>query len=177
MAYEDIYSNPMGFGTSGNQGTMSMEYGGYQPDVGSSFQQPSYQSSAPPLDYGGNLNYPQYGGGEQSNFSTAGGLMGTAGTAATMTGNPYAMAGGLALKGLGQVSSIYGKYRERQESRKRYEEALAMWEEDRKKQEEDRQREIQRAQRQENVFGSQFSQGLEDRFAGAYGGYRQPGGG
>jgi len=76
---------------------------------------------------------------------------------------------------VGTGFDIYGKYQQRQQAQQQYQDAVREWERQRIIEEEDRQREIMRQQRQEAYFGGQYSQGLEDRFAGAYGGYRQGG--
>jgi hypothetical protein len=92
-----------------------------------------------------------------------------------MTGNPVGMGVGAAFK-VGSVGlDAYGKYQEREDAKNRYDDAMAAWREEKRIETEDRGREALRQERQEGYFGADYSQNLEDRFAGGYGGYRQGG--
>ena len=145
-------------------------------------QPTSYSSYAPAntkLSYGGNLNYPDYGGGVGSGAVNEG-LSGTSDVmdAASMIPGPqqpWIAGGNMAIKGIGTIAGIYGKYQDRQEAKKRYEASMIEYKRLQQVEAQDREREERRQERQEGYFASDFAQGLEDRFAGAYGGYRQPG--
>jgi len=119
---------------------------------------------------------PSYGGAISSGYSDAGGVANQAGDAAIASGNPYAAMAGTGAKIIGTGLDIYGKYQQREEADIRHKEALRQYKLDKEQENIDRAREQERLQRQENYFGGEYSQGLEDRFAGSYGGYRQAGG-
>lgn len=105
----------------------------------------------------------------------AGSGLNAAGDNAMSSGNPYVMAGGVAAKAIGTGLDFYGKYEAREEARRAHEEALSRYNEEKRIEAEDRAREQNRQNRQEAYVGGEYSQDLEDRFSGSYGGYRQPG--
>lgn len=130
--------------------------------------------------YQSQLQQPSYGNyATTSTASDIGGSVSNVGegvtTAGADTGNPYLAGGGLALQAVGTGLDFYGKYQARDEADRRYKDAMAQYQEQLRVEQEDRAREAQRQQRQENYFGADYSQQLEDRFAGQYGGYRQGG--
>jgi len=137
-----------------NEGVFATQ--GYNPnqaisgDFSSAYQTPSFAPQAT-----GGAPAPEAPGGPGMDY------MGMAGTAAQV--------GGMAL-------DAYGKYQDREEAKARYNDAMDEYKRQQRVEEKDRLREGQRQQRQENYFGADYSQNLEDRFAGSYGGYRQPGG-
>ena len=118
----------------------------------------------------------------QSQASQMGGSMNTAGDAvgqaAMIPGpqQPFVAGASLGLKTAGSVADIYGKYVEREEAKQRYETQLKLAQQVEKERKEALATEKARQSRQEGYFASDFSQGLEDRLAGSYGGYRTPGG-
>ena len=136
------------------------------------FKAQGYQS--PNQDISGAYQTPSYPQ-SSSGLQDAGSVVSAGGDEAMATGNPYAMIGGAAAKGVGTALDFYGKYEAREQARRDQDEAMARYNEAKRVEEEDRQREIQRQGRQEGYFGGDYAQGLEDRFSGSYGGYRQGG--
>lgn len=123
-----------------------------------------------------------YDDGGPSGASKAGGYMDTAGNtalaAAPATGPaaPYVAAGGLILKGAGTVASIYGKYKDREEAKERYENVLDQWNKSEAERKADKIREAARADRQEAYFAADYAKDTTDYFANSYSGQRTPGG-
>jgi len=155
---------------------------GYNPNLYNtgSFQTQPYQpqSGAISGSYGSYQapSYPVQGSGSGGGgFETAGSTLNAGGDAAMASGNPYVKAGGMVTKAIGAGFDMYGKYQAREDAKKQHEEALARYNEEKRIEAEDRAREQNRQDRQEAYSGGQYSQNLEDRFAGGYGGYRQPG--
>jgi len=153
-------------------------YAGYQTDQGTAGVGEISMGPPPAPEFGPGpsqappLPYPVPGG---SNQADVGQTMDTAGNVAIMSGNPYAMLAGGALKLGGMGLSAYGKYKEREEAKRRYDEQLRQWElaeGDRKRRQA---REDARQRRQEGYFAAQYSQDLMDNLSGSYGGYRTPG--
>lgn len=178
----------------GNVGYTRADTGYYPQYLGGGSQQPSYsnqlasysspttgalsgQLSAGPYESALTTGYaqpPSYQA-QGSTVGDVGGALDQAGNAAIATGNPYAMIGGAVAKTAGTGLQVYGKYQAREDAKRREEEAMAAYREQLRIEQEDRQREIARQGRQEDYFGADYSAGLEDRFAGSYGGYRQGG--
>jgi len=104
-----------------------------------------------------------------------GGHMDTADNVAVMSGNPYAMAAGGVLKLGGMGLSAYGKYKEREEAKKRYDDQVMRWKQAEEERLQRQAMEDKRRARQEGYFASQYSQDLMSDLAGAYGGFRTPG--
>lgn len=116
---------------------------------------------------------PYEGGGPGQAVSGAGDVLGAA---SLIPGpqQPWIAGGALALKGVGTVASLYGKYQDRQEARRRYQQQLDIWKQSEAERQQDKALEARRRERQEGYFAGQYSQELQDRLAGAYGGYRTP---
>ncbi len=121
--------------------------------------------------------YGGYQGAASDIGGAASGAGDTLGSAAMIPGpqQPFLAGASLGLKGVGTVESIYGKYQERQDANKRYQEQLKAWELREEERKADKALEAQRRDRQEGYFSSEFNQNLVDDLAGSYGGYRTPG--
>lgn len=146
MAYESYNPN---FGYASGLGSTSQ---GQQP-----IQQPTYQ--------------PQ-----ENTFSSAGEITSQVGQGTpNPTMNPYIEGGKMGMQAIGMGLDFYGKYQARQDAKQQHAEAVKRWEDAKAVEEIDRAREQQRQGRQEAYFAGDYSQGLEDRFAGSYGGYQQGG--
>lgn len=141
--------------TSGGQ--QSSPYGGYSPSGRPMNPHPAYKAQS-----SGNL---------LSSIGDAG-L-----TAAPMTGPaaPYvAIASGVA-KVAGEGIKLYSAFQEAEQAEKEYKELMKEWKKQKRREEEDRRRELKRQKMQDAYAGSSQAAALEDRFASAYGGYRQGG--
>lgn len=189
MAMEDYYGKyPV------NAPSAMIGYEGYTPDYlapgGSDYQAPELydvDSGANLMNEGktGGANYGGYldmaksflGGGGKSNTKagSVANLLDQGGNAAIMSGNPIAMGVGTAAKVAATGLNVYDAFQSEEQARKNYEQALRDWEDDRRRELEDEQREERRRERQEGYYGAKYSASLEDRFADAYSGTRQPG--
>ena len=89
---------------------------------------------------------------------------------------PFVAGAGLALKGIGTVASIYGKYQDRQDAKDRYADTLEQWETSERERKEDKAQEAKRADRQEGYFAADYAKDTTDYFANSYPGQRTPGG-
>lgn len=131
----------------------------------------------PSVDLGGmdNLQAPS-NAGQNANMVSSGldAASSVAGAGANIPGpqQPFVAGASLALKGAGTIAGIYGKYQERAEAKQKYDAALKQWESAERDRIADKAREEKRKQRQEGYFASEFNQGLQDRLASTYGGYR-----
>ncbi|MFO7890681.1 MAG: hypothetical protein R6V04_10120 [bacterium] len=175
------------YGTTGYKNPELAGYGNYQSSAAAPHQQqpaqnvnsispfPQYQGGGSQLSYGNNLNYPAYGGqGTENLYESGGQVANEAGDTAISNsqGNPYAIAAGAVSKVGGTISSIYGKYKARQEAEERYKQKLRIYEQRERERLADKAREEARRNRQEGYFASEFNQDLMDRLPGTPVGYR-----
>lgn len=139
---------------------------------------PSYTDTLygnqPTPSYTSQLQAPSYQP-QTSGYQDTSQALNAGGDAGVSSGNPYAAYAGMGLKAIGTGFDIYGKYQAREDARAEQDRAMREYEKMKLIEQQDRNRELERQQRQESYFGAEYSQGLEDRFAGSYGGYRQGG--
>lgn len=170
MAYrvnqsDEIYNPNMVYNLN-EQGT---GYGGYNPGSTPSFGMQSNNW---------NMNYPDYGANSATEIggavSTGGDTMMAAAPAAGPAA-PIIAGAGLGLKTVGTVADIYGKYQEREEAKKRYEQQLQMYKQAELERQKKQAMEDQRRSRQEGYFASDFNQDMMDRLSSTYGNFQAPG--
>ena len=142
----------------------------------------------PELNYGGNLNYPNYGMTEQAmepyapsaqypSYQPNSGVSSMVSDVANMASGPtmaFNPLVGTGLKAISLGASIYDKYQQRDAAKKNYESMLAEYNRRQKVETEDRAIEQARQARQESYFASDFAQDVGADRARAYKGYRQP---
>jgi hypothetical protein len=145
------------------------------------------QGSNSQLGYGGNMNYPNYSAGANQKpiepvyggdpmVSAGSDALDKAGDAGLMSGNPYGMIAGGVAKVASKGLDMYGKYKEREEAKKRYKAALKAWEEAETERKQRQAMEDRRAERKEAYFAGNYAQDLmTDYLGGQYTGQRQPG--
>lgn len=112
---------------------------------------------------------------EGGNVLSAGGNVALAASPTSGSAAPFVAAAGGVMKVGGEAMKLIAAGKEKDQAEAEYKELMKEWKKAKRREEADYQRELERQALQDKYYKGAQSAALEDRFASAYGGYRQGG--